>query len=81
MNQHRDSEVIVLLCSHFHKCVQENVCNSTKNPNCWFFAEPTNNLPPKLIGERTAWKIAAHSLGSDIAVMCPVVGFPFPVFK
>lgn len=52
-----------------------------QNPNDWFFSEPTNNLPPKLIGERTAWKISIASQTSSLAVQCPIVAFPFPIFR
>ncbi|VEN53575.1 unnamed protein product [Callosobruchus maculatus] len=43
--------------------------------------EPTNNLPPKLTGERTLGKILSFSQQSTAVLLCPVVGYPFPKFK
>lgn len=47
----------------------------------WFISEPTNNLPPKIVGEPMPWRIATFSLHADGVILCPVVGYPNPVFK
>lgn len=55
---------------------------ASQNPNfCRFVSEPTNNIPPKLTGERTLGKISTYSQHTSAVLLCPVVGYPYPISK
>ncbi|XP_068899417.1 cell adhesion molecule Dscam1 isoform X13 [Tenebrio molitor] len=66
-------------CRTKHRLTGETRLSATKGR--LVITEPTNNLPPKLVGEKTPWKITAFPEKSDGVILCPVVGFPYPVFK
>lgn len=45
------------------------------------FSEPTNNIRPKLVGEKSGWKIVTTNIDETIYVLCQVVGYPVPIFR
>lgn len=49
---------------------------------CATIAEPTNNIPPKVPGKKyEGGEIVARLKGSDVYLMCQVIGFPVPFFR
>lgn len=46
-----------------------------------YHTAPTNNIAPKLMGDKFGWKIILGRENSLISIMCQVVGYPVPIFK
>uniref|UniRef100_A0AAR5PMK8 Down syndrome cell adhesion molecule-like protein Dscam2 n=1 Tax=Dendroctonus ponderosae TaxID=77166 RepID=A0AAR5PMK8_DENPD len=66
-------------CRTKHRLTGETRLSATKGR--LVITEPTNNLPPKIIGEPIPWRIATFPLHSDGVILCPVVGYPNPIVK
>lgn len=46
-----------------------------------FVAEPTNNIPPKVLDKKIGFVLVSDSINGTIFAMCPVVAFPVPLFR
>lgn len=45
------------------------------------FSEPTNNLAPKAVDNKIRFTLMLTTVGEPTYVMCPVVGYPVPLFR
>lgn len=46
-----------------------------------FFPEPTNNIAPKLVGERSLGRIMSAKSWSNVYMLCQIIGYPSPIYR
>lgn len=45
------------------------------------FSEPTNNIAPKLVGDRYLGKVMSEKSSNDVYMLCQIIGYPSPIYR